>query len=334
MRILALLLAIVVALLGGYAYWQLRNAQSPTSPNRFQGYVDAHLLQVGSERGGRIAMLKVEEGDAVRKGQLIAVLDDALPSARVAEAEAKLAEAKARLELALAPRKRPEELKVLESALREAEAALEVSKREYERIRRLVEQGAAPQAKLDAARGAYERDLARVTAARERLEAAKLPARDEEIALARAAGRAAEAALESARRDLARTRITAPATGHVQEVLFRPGEVVGAGKPVVLLLAPERLRVVFFVPQSVRPRLQLGQRVSLACDGCPAYMHGRIVYLGQQVEYTPPVLFSPTFRDKLVFRIEAAPEGRARAVLALGQPVDVRLARDGGERRP
>ena len=334
MRIFTLLLAIAVALVGGYAYWQLRNAQAPASPDRFQGYVDAHLLQVGSERGGRIAVLKVEEGDAVEKGQLMAVLDDALPMARVAEAEAKLAEAKARLELALAPRKRPEELKVLESALREAEAALEVSRREYERIRRLVAQGAAPQARLDAAKGAYERDLARVRAARERLEAARLPAREEEIALARAAVKAAEAALESARRDLARTRITAPTSGHVQEVLFRPGEVVGAGKPVVLLLSPQRLRIVFFVPQDVRPELRLGQGVALSCDGCPAGMRGRIVYLGREVEYTPPVLFSPTFRDKLVFRIEAAPEGKAREVLALGQPVDVHLAGDGEERRP
>ncbi len=334
MRAFPFLLVLAVALPGGFAYWQLRTTQAPASHDRFQGYVDAHLLQVGSERGGRVVELKVEEGDTVRQGQLVARLDDALSKARVAEAAAKLAEAKARLELALAPRKRPKELKVLQAALREAEAALEVSKKEFERIRRLVARGAEPPARLDAAKGAYERDLARVKAARERLEVARLPAREEEIALARAAVKAAEAALESARRDLARTRITAPAAGRVQEVLFRPGEVVGAGRPVILLLTHERLRVVFFVPQAVRPMLRLGQPVALACDGCPANLRGRIVYLGQQVEYTPPVLFSPAFRDKLVFRIEAAPQDEARRFLALGQPVDVRVLGEEGEKRP
>jgi len=212
----------------------------------------------------------------------------------------------------------------LRAELRQAEAALSVSEAEYKRIRLLVRHQTVPQAKLDSARGAYERDLARVQAARARLKLAQLPARKEQIALARAAVKAAEAAVESARRDLARTRITAPAGGTVQEVLFHPGEVAPAGRPVVLLLTPQRLRIRFYVPQAVRPRLRLGQVVRLSCDGCAAGLTARIVWLGQQAEYTPPVLFSPTFRDKLVFRIEALPLGAAQT-LPLGQPVDVHL---------
>ncbi len=323
-RLLLLLAMLVVALGGGYAYWHLRQQPPAGQTGIYQGYVDAHLLQVGSERGGRMVELEVEEGDAVQAGQIIARLDDALPKARLHEAEAKLEQARARLRQALAPRRRPQELEALRATVREAEAVLAVSKAEYDRVRRLVRHQTVPQAKLDAARGAYERDLARLQAARERLKAAQLPAREEEIALARAAVKAAEAAVESARRDLERTIIRAPAGGHVQEVLFRPGEVAAAGRPVILLLSPRRLRIRFYVPQAVRPRLKPGQMVRLSCDGCAKGLSARIVHLGQQVEYTPPVLFSRGFRQKLVFRIEARPVGEA-ARLPLGQPVDVHL---------
>ena len=91
---------------------------------------------------------------------------------------------------------------------------------------------------------------------------------------AEAALRTAEARLNSARTRLERRRVVSPVTGTVQEVYFRVGEMVPAGRPIVSLLPPDNMRVRFFVPQAVLPKVHIGDRVTVRCDGCAARSHG------------------------------------------------------------
>jgi HlyD family secretion protein len=100
------------------------------------------------------------------------------------------------------------------------------------------------------------------------------------------------------------------------------GEVIPQGAPVLTLLPPGRVKVVFFVPEPSLGALSLGQEVPFSCDGCAAGLTAKITHIGDQVEYTPPVLYSVKFRAKLVVRVEATPTGGALA-LHPGQPVDL-----------
>jgi HlyD family secretion protein len=118
--------------------------------------------------------------------------------------------------------------------------------------------------------------------------------------------------------------VAAPAGGTVEEVYFRPGEVVNAGQAVVALLPPRNLKVRFFVAETVRSQLQVDQSVSLSCDGCPPDLHAKISFIAREAEFTPPVIFSREQRQKLVFLVEARPEGEA-STLTAGQPVTVTL---------
>jgi HlyD family secretion protein len=136
---------------------------------------------------------------------------------------------------------------------------------------------------------------------------------------AEAALRSAEARLNSARTRLDRRRVVSPVTGTVQEVYFRVGEMVAAGRPIVLLLPPDNTRVRFFVPQAVIPKLHIGDRVAVACDGCPGMLYARINFLSAQAEFTPPAIYSQEERSRLVFRVEAA------SAFRVGQPVTVKL---------
>jgi HlyD family secretion protein len=139
--------------------------------------------------------------------------------------------------------------------------------------------------------------------------------------------RTAQARLNSAQTRLARRKMASPVTGTVQQVYFRPGEMVLAGRPIVSLLPPGNLKVRFYVPEAMLPRLAYGEQVKVNCDGCPADITARISFIASTAEYTPPVIYSRKERSKLVFLIEALPD-RPEA-LRVGQPIDVALTEDG-----
>ncbi len=110
--------------------------------------------------------------------------------------------------------------------------------------------------------------------------------------------------------------------------MYRPGEWVNAGAPVVALLPPGALKVRFFVPEPALARAAVGSEVALSCDGCAPNLRARIRWVSPQAEYTPPVIYSNASRSKLVFAVEATPLDGA-AALKPGQPVDVRFAKAG-----
>jgi HlyD family secretion protein len=140
---------------------------------------------------------------------------------------------------------------------------------------------------------------------------------------AEAALRTAQARLNSSQTRLSRRKMVSPVTGTVEQVYFRPGEMVPAGKPVIALLPPGNLKVRFFVSEAVLPQIKIGQIVTIACDGCAADLAAKVSFIARQSEFTPPVIYSLEERSKLVFLIEARPE-RPEA-LRVGQPVSVLL---------
>jgi HlyD family secretion protein len=140
---------------------------------------------------------------------------------------------------------------------------------------------------------------------------------------AEAALRSAEARLNSARTRLDRRKLVSPVAGTVQEIYFRVGEMVPAGRPIVSLLPPENVRVRFFVPQAVLPQVHIGDRITITCDGCAQGMVARVNFISAQAEFTPPIIYSREERTRLVFRIEAMPEKPAD--VRVGQPVSIAL---------
>lgn len=134
--------------------------------------------------------------------------------------------------------------------------------------------------------------------------------------------REAEAKLNSAVTRLTRRTILSPVGGTVQQVYFRAGELVVAGRPIVALLPPGNVKVRFYVPQALLPRIAIGDAVNVICDGC-AEVTAKISFIAQQAEYTPPVIYSDQERNKLVFLVEALPENPA--ALRVGQPVSVKV---------
>jgi HlyD family secretion protein len=142
----------------------------------------------------------------------------------------------------------------------------------------------------------------------------------------------AEAALRQANANLAwsetrltRRRAASPADGTIQQVYYRPGETVPAGRPVVALLPPGNLKIRFFAPQADLPEIKFGDTVNVTCDGCEKGLTAKVSFMARSAEFTPPVIYSQDERTKLVFLIEARPEQPEK--FRVGQPVSVSLAK-------
>ena len=140
---------------------------------------------------------------------------------------------------------------------------------------------------------------------------------------AEAALRTAQARLSSAQTKLARRKAMSPVAGSVQQIYYRAGELVPAGKPIVALLPPANLKVRFFVNEATLPKLKFGDPVFIRCDGCASDIAAKISFISRTSEFTPPVIYSMDERSKLVFLIEARAE--RPELLRVGQPVSVVL---------
>jgi HlyD family secretion protein len=82
------------------------------------------------------------------------------------------------------------------------------------------------------------------------------------------------------------------------------------------------VKLRFFVPEPLRAKVSVGTVVAVACDACPKDLTARVTFVSASAEFTPPIIYSVGSREKLVWMVEAVPEG---ASLSPGQPVDVTL---------
>lgn len=292
------------------------------SPEKlFQGYAEGEFIHLASPQGGRLEELKVRRGTAVRKGDLLFVLETSPESQEVAEAEGALRRAVDTLN-DLLKGERPTELAAVAARLAQARTRRDLSKQELDRREQLYAEGAISAEELDRARSALERDRSAVRELESELATARLGGRPDRIAAARADVAAAEARLGQARWRMAQKGRSAPAGGLVFDTLYEPGEFVPAGRPVVTLLPPENILVRFFVPEPLVGTLKIGQKVSITFDGAGRNYPATISFISPQAEYTPPVIYSRQTRAKLVFRAEARPA--EPAAFHPGQPVEVR----------
>ncbi|WP_313953839.1 HlyD family efflux transporter periplasmic adaptor subunit [Accumulibacter sp.] len=308
--------AVMTALLAGCG-------KMPSSS--YQGYVEGEYLYLSAPQAGYLKSLDAPRGSRVVPGQaLFAVATD--PDAQaLAEAEARTGSAREKVENLKEPRRQPE-IARLQANLRAAEANLRLSLSRLRQQQALAERKFVSQGVLDAAVNAFDQATAQVEAARQELASYQSTfGRQAEVRGAEADLRAATALAAQKRWVVDSKAVSAPAAGEVAETFYRPGEWVPAGAAVASLLPDARRRIRFYVPETVIATFKPGQSVDASCDGCAIPIHATIDFIAPQAEYTPPVIYSRGSREKLVFRVEAAPGPEQAAALRPGLPVDVYL---------
>jgi HlyD family secretion protein len=223
--------------------------------------------------------------------------------------------------------KRPEEIDVLAAALASAEAEAEEAHRILERTRDLHNRGTATQAQLDAAKTQLSVTTAAIGQAKANLAVAKLPARSETIKAAENAVKQASAALAEAQWRLSKRSLSAVSAGRVDDVIRDPGDIAGPSAPVLSILPDGAVKLKVYVSEPDFSKLRVGGKLVVRCDGCGDGLTATISYVSPDPEFTPPVIYSLETRQKLVYLVEARPDGDT--LLQPGQIVDVDLVASG-----
>jgi HlyD family secretion protein len=292
------------------------------SGNYYPGYAEAEYVRLAAPVGGTLLKLHVQRGDRVVQNAPAFVLEQ--DSERAAREQAASRVQQARAQLAnLQKGRRPEEIAAIQAQLAQAQAALVLSLSNLQRQQKLVADKFVSPATLDELRAAVERDRARVAELRAQLRIAKLGARSDEIAAAQQELKVAEAQLAQVEWTLAQKTQRIAVSGEVNDVLYREGEYVQAGSPIVSLLPPQNIKLRFFVPETVLGTLRIGQQVEARCDGCAAPIKAQISFLSNTPEYTAPLIYSKETRATLVFMVEARPAPAQAQLLHPGQPVEI-----------
>jgi HlyD family secretion protein len=301
--------------------------QKSDDPSRLHvsGTIEAVSAEIGFRQGGRVARRLVSEGDAVKRAQLLAELDDAPFRTDVAQREADWQTAQAAL-LEVRHGARPEEIDAARAALDRASIQSSQLDDQAARAERLFLVGGL---------AAQERDAlqanAGVAAASRREAAARLRqlmkgARPEDVAQARGHAQQAAAALNAARTRLADTRLLAPFSGLVLAHHVEVGEIVAAGTPIVTLGQLTDTYLEAYVPESDMPRVRPGQAATVTVDGLTRQRFaGRVTFISSEAEFTPKSVQTEKDRVKLVYRIKIDVPN-PHFVLKPGMPADAAIA--------
>ena len=294
------------------------------SADVYVGYAEADYVRLAAPIAGTLTQLHLERGDRAAAGTPAFGLEQDSERAEREEAASRLRRAEAQW-ADLQQGRRPDELAAIRAQHAQAQASLTLSRADLARGEQLVAQNFVSPASLDQLRAGVGRDVARVGELDAQLRVARLGGREQEIAAAAQEVEAARAALAQAEWKVAQKTQVAPVAGDVVDVLYREGEWVAAGSPVVRLLPPGNVKLRFFVPETASGALKPGRNVSVGCDGCGAGVAAVVSYVSNEPEFTPPVIYSNETRAKLVFLVEARPSPESAARLRPGQPVSVTL---------
>ncbi len=240
-------------------------------------------IKIGSEMDGKLQSVPVEEGDKVRKGQVIATLMNGDFQARVALANAEIREREAELERIINGN-RSQEKREADAAVKEAEAILTNAEAERSRRKRILDRGAIARTEFDSSDREYNVALARLEAVRERAALIHEGSRAEDRKRAEADLERVKARKAEAVAMLEKTYIRSPINGIVLRKKLRAGESVsGKGDtPIVTLGDISKLRIRADIDETDVARLAIGQRayVSAAAYGDHRFT-GSVVKIGE-----------------------------------------------------
>ncbi len=323
-RLIPLILLLALAGGGAWVAWKGNPLGGPGDSLVLYGNVDIREVALAFRVGGRVAALKVEEGDRVAAGSLLAALDDAPYRRDLAVVEAESAERRAEL-AKLRAGYRTEEIAQAAAEVAERRASLANARRILKRRRALRHSDAVSQQALDDADAAAIETRARLTSAEKNLELLSAGYRDEDIAAAEARLRRTEASRDVIRLKLDDCALAAPEAGTVLTRAVEPGSMVAAGETVYVLALDHPVRVRAYVDQSHLGRVRPGMGVDVFSDSFPdRAFAARVGFISPTAEFTPKSVETPELRTDLVYRMRLIvddPNGDLRQ----GMPVTLRL---------
>lgn len=306
LTLIVLLIAIVIFVYGLFAdRW---------TPYTDQGAVQSSVIMIAPDVSGRITHIGVRDNQLVRTGDVLFTIDDERYGIAVEAAQAQLSNAGQSVGASTAS------VVAAEARLAASEATLVNARLQSERVFELVRRGVSSPSRGDDSRASVRNAIADVARSRAELEQARQSlgpqgADNPQI-------RQAQAALSSARRDLADTIVRAPSNGRVTNLQLAPGRFAGGGQAVMTFVENDAVWIEAEFRENSLEHIKVGDRVSIVLDVRPGRIYpGKVDSVGWGIDNrdTDPQTGLPTVsndsgwvRDpqRFVVRIRLDPEKR------------------------
>ncbi len=304
-------LALALALAGGLIWgWHLyTSAAAEPWIASGNGRIEATEIDIATKTPGRVISIRVDEGDFVRAGQMLAEMDTAVLEAQLREAEAGLQRARIGVETARSlVTQREAEKTAAQALVAQREAERRAAQLRFGRSENLARRDAVSEQTLDDDRARTEGARAAVAAAQAQVAAASaaIGNASAQVVAAQAQVTAVAATIERIQADLADSVLKAPRDARVQYRVAQPGEVLPAGGRVLSLVDLSDVYMTFFLPTAAAGKVALGAEVRLVLDALPQHvMPARATFVADVAQFTPKTVETAEERLKLMFRIKA-----------------------------
>jgi HlyD family secretion protein len=266
--------------------------------SQFSGYVISDNVYMASPGAGTVISVSVKRGQRVEIGTPLFQMDLTSQTSQAEKIKAQIEEAEF-------------EKEVRQAELTAAEAANKFAISDMNRFTSIQSkmQGAVSQQDIDTVVEAEAKSRANVVSAKNQISAAN--SRIE----------SSKAELRDIEHRLGELSPKSPVSGRIEEVMYKPGEWAAANSSIISIVPDNEIKVRFYIPQNQLSKYHVGTKMAVSFDGGPKGMTATIDFISTRPEYTPPVIYSLSTRDKLVFMAEAVPENPTQ--LIPGQPMDV-----------
>lgn len=318
---------LAVLVLGGGAWWFLRDRGDDGSLV-LHGNVDIRQISLAFDGSGRVAELRADEGDNVKAGAVLGVLDTRTLALQAEQAQAQIEVQQQNL-LRMRNGSRPQEIAQARSRVTAAQADATRAQQDLARLQGIADntQGRGVSAQdLDRAKSAVQVAQAQVAEQREALRLTEAGPRKEEVAGAEAQLKASQAQLALLQHQIDQGELKAPADAVVRSRLLEPGDMATPQKAVFSLALTQPKWVRVYVSETNLGKVKPGMDARVTTDSHPDQpINGKVGYISSVAEFTPKSVQTEELRTSLVYEVRVLVEDGGN-VLRLGQPATVQLA--------
>jgi len=300
---------LVIGALGVVAWQKYGGSDRDKGLVSGNGRIEATEIDVAAKAAGRVKEILVREGDFVRTGQVVGLMDTEVLEAERRQADGQLKQAQSAVDTARSQlTQRESEKEAAQAVVRQREAELDNAQKHWGRSSELASRGSISQQAADDDNARLQSAVAAVSAARAQVAAAEatIATARTQIVGAQSAVEAARASVERIQADIKDSALKSPREGRVQYRVAEPGEVLGGGGRVLNLVDLSDVYMTFFLPTAAAGRVALGTEVRLVLDAAPQYViPARVSFVADVAQFTPKTVETASEREKLMFRIKA-----------------------------
>ncbi|MBC8043911.1 MAG: efflux RND transporter periplasmic adaptor subunit [Rhizobacter sp.] len=296
-----------------------------TQPIEASGIIETTDVNLSAKAVGTVISLRVREGDQVRRGDTLAVIDPADLKLQAEQLQAGVDLSKAQYDL-LRNGSRSEDVAQASEGVSQAKATLDNAKDDFDRYEKLYKSGSVAEKQFADVKTHYEVAQRQYGGLQSGYQKLRRGSRSEDLAAAKARLTQSEAILRATQKKISDCYLTSPAQGIITKRAVEEGEFVSTGAQMLTVSKTETVKLKIYVAEDELGKVKVGQNASLKIDTFKDKRYsGKVTYISPAAEFTPKNVQTKDDRVKLVFEVQVEvhnPQGELKSGLTAEATLD------------